>query len=89
MSVPQSNIYICDVRLMPDYRHTLYFKDEAAQQAYFADRVIKTFSDYTFIRKTTSVKVRATLEQARPWSYLYTRNTENGLWNYYFITNAE
>lgn len=89
MSLPQSAIHICNVPLTNAYTHTLYFADQSAQYAYFDAQIIKSFTDYTFVRKSWSVKVRATLEQARPWSYLYTLNSATGQRNFYFITDAE
>lgn len=89
MSEPISAVYICDVDLNPRYEHTIYFPDPAAQESFFVERVIKTYHNFTFLRKTWSIKVDATLEQARAWSYLYTRNTLTGSINYYFITGAE
>ena len=89
MSTPNSVIYICNVPLNNRYEHTIYFEDPTAQENYFMDHVVKTYMQYTFLRKTWSIKVEATLEQARAWPYLFTRNSSNGLWNYYFITGAE
>lgn len=90
MSIPQSSIYICaNVRLNSRYEHSIYFADRTAQQNFFAGKVVKTFSAYSFIRKTWDLNVNATMEEASSWSYLYFRNTANGKLYYYFIDNIE
>ena len=89
MSTPTSIINVCSgVLLNNDYKHTIWFDSAAAQQAYFAGKVVKTFPAYTYIRNSWSIKVDTTMEQARTWSYLYFRNG-NGKTYYYFINNIE
>lgn len=90
MSIPQSTIYVCsNVRLNSRYEHTIYFADRAAQINYFAGKVVKTFSAYSFIRKTWDLNVAATMEEAGAWSYLYFKNSANGRYYFYFIDNIE
>ena len=89
MSTPSSIIKICSgVRLTNDYQHTIWFNNRADQLSYFAGKVVKTFSAYTYIRKSWSIKVDATMEQARTWSYLYFKNG-TGKTYFYFINNIE
>lgn len=88
MSTPQSRICICsDVRLNSDYIHSIYFPTKAKQTEYFDGKVVFTFSSYTFLRKSWDIKVEATMEQARLWTYLFFTN--NGKRWYYFINNIE
>ncbi len=89
MSAPQSNIYICSgVRLDNRYEHSIYFENATAQREYFAGKVVKTFSAYSYLRKTWPLQVQATMEEARSWSYLYFRNG-TGKTYYYFINQIE
>ncbi|MBP3683372.1 MAG: hypothetical protein J6J12_00205 [Oscillospiraceae bacterium] len=89
MSTPQSMINICSgVRLDNRYEHSIYFPDAEAQRAYFAGKVVKTFSAYSYLRKSWPIQVQATMEQAKTWSYLYFRNG-TGKYYYYFITQVE
>lgn len=89
MAAPQSEIHVCSgVRLDNRYGHTIYFDSPAAQQTYFAGKVKKTFSAYTFLRKTWPIQVQATMQDARTWNYLYFRNGSFKIY-YYFITNVE
>ena len=90
MSIPQSTIYVCsNVRLNSRYEHTIYFADRTKQLSYFAGKVVKTFSAYSFIRKSWDLNVAATMEEAASWSYLYFTNTANGKRYFYFIDNIE
>lgn len=89
MSTPSSIINVCSgVLLNNDYLHTIWFNNQSEQVAYFAEKVVKTFSAYTYIRKSWSIKVEATMEQARSWSYLFFKNG-NGKTYFYFINQIE
>lgn len=90
MSAPQSVIHICaGVRLDNRYEHTIYFATAEAQQEFFAGKVVKTFSAYSFLRKSWNIKVQATLHEARSWNYLFFRNGTGQKVYYYFINNIE
>ena len=90
MSTPASQINICEgVRLDNTYRNTIYFSGIAAQLSYFLGKVIKTFTGYTYLRKSWSIKVSATMEQANSWTYLFFSNGEGQKTWYYFINNIE
>lgn len=72
MSIPAHRIYMCKgVPLSSDYKHTLIFDTIDKHLEYMHGKVAKTFSSYTFIRDTWSVKVEATYEEARTWNYLF------------------
>ena len=89
MSTPQSIINICSgVRLDNRYEHSIYFASATAQREYFAGKVVKTFSAYSYLRKSWPLQVEATMEQAKTWSYLYFRNG-TGKYYYYFINQVE
>lgn len=94
MSTPQTTIHICSgVRLNNNYDHTITFPSRDAQVSYFMSKVVKTFTNYTYLRKRWSVKVAATMVEARRWSYLFFMNPDeppaNKRWAYYFITDVE
>lgn len=89
MSTPQTRISICSgVPLHPDYNHTIWFDTVAKQNSYFAGKVVKTFSAYSYQRRNWSVKVEATMEQARIWSYLFFKNGAEKTF-YYFIKDIQ
>lgn len=90
MSAPSSTIYICSgVRLNSRYDHTIYFASASAQLAYFNGKVVRTFSAYTFLRKTWPLQVAATMEEAKSWSYLFFQNGTGLKRYFYFINNVE
>lgn len=89
MSTPATNIYLCSgVPLNNRYDHTLYFSTAAAQLNYFSGKVVRTLNDYSYVRKSWKLKVAATMEAARVWSYLYFQNG-TGKRYFYFINQIE
>lgn len=89
MSTPQTHISICSgVPLHPDYNHSIWFDTQAKQNTYFAGKVVRTLSAYSYQRRSWSLKVKATMEQTRTWNYLYFTNGASKTF-YYFITNIE
>lgn len=90
MGAPVSTIHICSgVKLNSKYEHTIYFSDKTAQQEYFAQKVVKAFDGYTFLRRSWPLKVQATLEEARHWNYLYFQNGYGKKTYYFFINSVE
>lgn len=90
MGVPATNIYLCaDVPLNNRYDHTLYFETKQEQLAYFQSKVKKTLNYYAYVRKTWTLKVAATIDEARVWSYLYFQNGGVGKRYFYFINQVE
>ena len=71
------------------YIHSVRFGSKAQQLTYFAGKVVKSFSGYSYCRKTWNIQVHAKLEEAREWNYLYFQNTESGKWWFYFINQVE
>lgn len=89
MSTPRSTIYLCSgVPLNNRYDHTFYFQTPDEQTSYFTGKVARTLSNYTYLRKTWKLKVDATMDAARVWSYLFFRNG-TGKTYYYFINQIE
>ena len=90
MSTPQSTIYICSgVPLDSRYEHTILFESVESQVEYFTSKRVKTFSDYTYIRKSWNIKVADNFETARKWNYLFFRNSDTSKYYFYFINQIE
>lgn len=90
MSKPQSTIYICSgVPLDSRYEHTILFESVEKQVEYFTSKRVKTFSDYTYIRKSWDLKVSGDFESARKWNYLFFRNSDTSKYYFYFINQIE
>lgn len=88
MSTPQSTIYVCSgVRLNNSYDHTIWFSSASSQISWFRSKAVRTFTAYTYLRKSWPIKVNATMQEALSWSYLFFNN--GGKNYFYFITNIE
>lgn len=89
MSTPSTNIHLCSgVPLNNKYDHTLWFATPELQFNYFNSMVNRTFNAYSYVRKTWKLKVAATMEAARVWSYLFFQNG-NGKRYFYFVNQIE
>lgn len=90
MSTPQSQIYICTgVPLDNRYQHTISFTSATDQREYFAGKVVKTFSAYSYYRRNWKLKVEATMAQAMQWDYLYIVQPGTPQYQYYFINSVD
>lgn len=90
MSTPATSIYLCKgVPLNNKYDHTLYFENTGAQLAYFTDKIDRILSAYSYVRKSWTLKVAATMDAARVWSYLFFNNGTSGKRYFYFINQIE
>ena len=88
MSIIQSTINVCSgVRLNNSYDHTIWFGSLPDQIAWFRGKTVRTFSEYTYIRKSWPVKVNATMQEALSWSYVWFTN--GGKTFFYFINDIE
>ena len=77
------------MRLNSKYEHTIYFDTLDDQRAYFSGKVVKTFSDYAFVRRSYDLHVEARYVDAVKWNYLYLRNPDDSKEYYYFINKVE
>ncbi len=87
---PQGQIYLCKTPLENDYKNQLTFSSSSAQLSYFNSKVVKTFDDYTYIKKDNVIKVSENIDNIINCNYLFYRNT--GFTNKYyfcFITGME
>lgn len=90
MRYPETTINICaGVMLDNRYIHSIRFKSQAYQLAYFAGKVVKSFSGYSYCRKSWNIQVHAKLEEAYGWNYLYFQNEPGGKHWFYFINQIE
>lgn len=93
MSAPQSTIIISHVGGLDNrYQNTRHWDSLMEQIEYLTVSCRKAiYTDYTYLRRTWSIKVNATMEQADRdgWNYLSFRNSDDGKWFYYFINHYE
>lgn len=87
---PQGNIYICKTPLESDYKNQLTFANTQKQQEYFNSVINYTFSNYTYIKKDSTIKVNESIDNIINCNYLFYRN--NGFTDkiyYCFITDIQ
>ena len=87
---PQGQVYLCKTPLENDYKNQLTFASASAQQTYFAGKVFKTDTDYTYIKKDNTITVNFPIDEILECNYLYYINTGFTTRYYYcFITDMQ
>ncbi len=89
---PQGSVYLCKTPLEKDYKHQLTFATATAQSNYFNGNSvkIKTYTDYTYIKKDNQIVVGDPIDTIINCNYLFYTNTGFTTKTYYcFITNME
>lgn len=87
---PQGNIYFCTVSWTNNYTDMLTFSNLESQTAYFNSIIKKSYSNYTYIKKSSQLKVEGNIDDLIMYNYLFYRNNGFTNKNYYcFITNME
>lgn len=92
---PQGQIYLCKTPLENDYKNQLTFSNKTSQLNYFNSRVQKSFNEYTYTKKDSTIVVGENIDKIINCNYLFYRNNgfvdENGNVKIYycFITNME
>ena len=71
---PQAAIHLVNVPFDGTQNHTLYFSTKAAQNTYFEGLQKQTFTDYTYLRKDSAIKIELNYESAKYYNYLYYDN---------------
>lgn len=87
---PKGLINLCKTPLENDYKNQLTFSNLETQLNYFNSVIVKSFSEYTYIRTDNSIKVGANIDDIINCNYLFYQN--NGFTNkiyYCFITNMQ
>ena len=87
---PQGSVYLCKTPLENDYKNQLTFANATAQQNYFASKVFKTETDYTYIKKDNTITVGYPIDEIITCNYLFYKNTGfTNKYYYCFITDME
>lgn len=82
---PQSNITLVNVPWDNNYQNVRNFNDIGAQGAFFSNLFPRiNFEDYTYLRKDSSIRVGAGVDEIREYNYLYYNNGD-GKTYYCFI----
>lgn len=87
---PQGTIKLCRTHLEPDNRHQLDFANINAQANYFDGIAVKTYTNYTYVRKDQTIVVAEPIDNIRDCNYLFYVNTGYSNKRYYaFITGMD
>lgn len=85
-----TKVYLLNVPLENDYKNTLYFTSKEAQQAYFASRVVKTYTDFSYQRKDHIIRIPEEYDEIYHVNYVMYQNTAySNKWFYAFITELK
>ena len=71
---PQGMIYLCKTPLENDYKNQLTFTNSASQESYFNSTVLKSYSEYTYQRHDSAVKVGANIDDIINCNYMFYKN---------------
>lgn len=85
-----TKVYLLDVPLENDYKHTLYFEDKNKQSAYFSSKVVWYFDDFSYQRKDNYIRVPKQYDELLNCNYvMYQNKAYNNKWFYAFITDLK
>lgn len=87
---PQGQLYLCKTPLENNYKNQLTFANLTAQVSYFNSKVIKSYDNYTYIKKDNVVQVGENIDAIIDCNYLFYKNVGFTQKYYFcFITNME
>lgn len=88
---PTGEVTLCkNLVLDRYYQHTIDFKDPSEQLAYWGSLAIRTYTDFTYIRKQRQfIRINANIDALNQANYLYFRAKENGKLYFCFVTDIE
>lgn len=85
-----TKVYLMNVPLENDYKHTLMFKTLAEQQSYFSGRAAagKQYTDFSYQRKDNVIRVPEQYDTVLKYNYVMYQNAAySNKWFYAFITD--
>ena len=84
-------VYLLNVPLENDYKHTLYFEDEEQQRIYFQSKIVKSYSNSTYQRKDSIIRVPDNYDNISPSiNYVMYKNPAfSNKWFYAFVKEVE
>ena len=90
MSNNISKVYLMNMPLDNDYKHTLYFNSKTEQEDYFRNLPSISFTDFSYQRKDAVMRIPLQYDEALKYNYVRYQNTAySNKWFYAFITNYE
>lgn len=87
---PATTVNLVKTKLENDYKNQLTFANKAAQSSYFEGLTSVSFTEYTYVKKDSKIRVEANIDDIINYNYLYYENNFPTDKRYYcFITNME
>ena len=87
---PSGEVHLCICPLENDGKNQLTFSDRRSQTNYFNTRIIRSTSNYTYIRQDESISVDIPIDQIINCNYLFYRNNRfTDRYYYCFITDIK
>ena len=81
-----SKVYLLSVPLENDYKNTLYFNNKGEQESYFTSRILKSYTDFTYLRKDNVIHIPACYDDIYKANYvMYQNSNYSDKWFYAFI----
>ena len=85
-----SKVYLLDVPLENDYKHTLYFTSKETQHEYFRTQVKKSYTDFSYQRKDNVIRVPEHIDNLYICNYvMYQNSAYSNKWFYAFIKDMK
>ena len=85
-----TTVHLLNVPLENDYQHTLYFESKANQSSYFQTKIKKSYTDFSYQRKDSVIRVPGTYDDLLGCNYVMYQNPSYGdKWFYAFITKID
>lgn len=90
MSENITKIYLLNVPLENDYKHTFYFADKNTQFNIMSGHIIKSYDNFTYQRKDNIIRIPDLYDNVIKANYVMYQNANfNNKWFYAFITDYE
>lgn len=81
-----SKVYLLNTPLEDDMKNTLYFANTSAQQTYMNNNIIKSYTNVSYQRDTSTFRCPAQIDTIRNCNYIMFQNTAySNKWFYGFI----
>lgn len=81
-----TQVYLLNVPLESDYKNTLYFTDKESQTDFFKSKVVKRYTDFSYQRKDSFIRVPDHFDNLQNVNYVMYQNTKfSNKWFYAFI----
>ena len=89
--VPETEIRLLShIPLTPGYEHQLTFSSKATQTTFFQGKTSQVFTDFTYLKEDSTIKVPGGRDSLYACNYLMFRNKDfSTKWFYGFITKLE